>query len=207
MRRYSWLAGLAVLLALAVPARGDSITSFHIMLGTWTGSSFVFDGGDWNTNGPGWAIGATAPGLGNTLLDSYQNVNLSLGEYYLYAAQTIDGGNAIELTVGLSNNTTLTEIFKTSGGGSALFNGGYTLVQGSGFNLGFVSGPESTYVPVGQGPTGYSGGTADWVLDFSDPAATPEPASAALLLTGIGTAGLISLGRRRRMLSGVGAGL
>jgi hypothetical protein len=165
---------------VATPARADDIDSLQVFLGTWNGSSFALHGGVWNTYSPiNWAIGVTNPGYNNPLLDSYQDVNLAPGNYWLYMASLPDAGNAIEINIGLANDTSITEVF-TASGGSAEFNGGYTLVQGSGFDLSFISGPQFEYTPVSEGQIYSPGGYANWVLDLNATAA-PEPSSAVLL--------------------------
>ncbi|MDP9051359.1 MAG: hypothetical protein M3O31_11670 [Acidobacteriota bacterium] len=188
---------LVFTLASASRANADSIHAFHIQLGSWNGSTFTSNGDDWNTNGPGWAIGVTGPALGDSLLTGYQSVNLPFGAYYLYAAQTPDSGNAISLTVGFASSASITEIFTATGGGSTESHGGYILVSGAGFGLNLVTAPQTTYSLVGNGPTVYTGGPANWVVGFNDtPAPTPEPNSGILLLTGIGLPALVAYGRR-----------
>jgi hypothetical protein len=206
-RLFSILIATAFLLFLglqAAPARAGTltITSFDIQLGTWDGSSFTSDGNEWNTYyyGPNWAIGATNPGWGNSLLDYNGNVDLAPGNYWLYMASTSDNGNAIQLTIGQPGSIpSITEVF-TSAGGSPSCNGsystaecfgGYTRVQGSGFELSFVSGPQSNYELVGGGQTYSSDGSENWVVDFS----TPEPSTAILLP--IALLALAFVGRKR----------
>jgi hypothetical protein len=211
-RLFSILFASAFLLFLglqAAPARAGTITYFDVQLGSWNGSSFTADGSKWNTGyyGPNWAIGATDPVPGYPLLNSepggyyrlapgdYSTVNLPPGNYWLYMASNDDtSATAIELTLGFSDNTSITEVFTTGSGGSPQFYGDYTLVRGSGFDLSFVNPPQYGYAPAGSG--GYNqcynyNGSPDWVVDFN----TSEPSTAILLP--IGLLALAFLGRKR----------
>lgn len=189
---------LALGAVLAVqPAKADiTITSLSVDLGSWDGTSFTGDGAIWNTNNnpTNWFVGATSPGIGHSVLDSPSNVNLPLGQYYLYMASYPDSSHALEFTAGLSNNTSITGVFVSSGL-SPEFVGGYTQVSGtSGFTLDLVSGPQVVYAPVGEaGDYTNMNGSSDWILDLN---ATPEPAFYGALA--IGLTGMIVAVRRRK---------
>jgi PEP-CTERM motif len=172
------------------------INSFHVELGNWNGTSFNADGSDWNTfNGGNWAVGATAPGFGNPVLDGFNSVNLADGEYYLYMATNSDStATAIRITVGYSGGGVATEVFTDPSGAANA--GNYTLVSGSGFTADLVTGPQNAHTTVGSGQRYFSTGEANWVVDFNSGAVAPEPGSLTLLAVG-----LVSFGLARRKKS------
>jgi hypothetical protein len=187
---------LRVLLGLALLASvsfAGTITSIHIELGNWDGTTFTRSGSDWNTYDPSnWAIGATAPGFGNPLLNSFQSVSLPDGHYYLYMAEAyIDRSPAIRIILGYDNAPSATGIFTSPG--FAEYDGPYTLVSST-FAADLVTGPQTVNTAVGSGQTYSSTGEANWVLDLDTNAAIPEPGSLILFGTGIGALALI---RRR----------
>jgi len=164
----------------------DTITSLDIQLGSWDGTTFSSDGSEWNTyNAGNWAIGTTAPGFGNPLLDSFQSVNLPDGEYYLYMADNGDDDDAIQITLGYSGGP-VTEVFTYSSSPQEGIPGPYTLVSGSGFTASLVTAPQSANSLVSESqvytPTD---GTNDWVVDLNSGSTAPEPGSWMLLVGGL----------------------
>jgi hypothetical protein len=164
-------------------------------LGSWNGSAFSPDGSDWNTyNGSNWAIGATEPGFGNSLLDEFNSVDLPDGEYFLYVASNGDTSvTAVQITLGYSGGP-VTEVFTDGNGAGG--GGTYTLVSGSGFTANLVTGPQTTYTAVGNGQVYESTGRPNWIIDLNSGSAAPEPDSWILLATGL--AGMVLVHRKGR---------
>jgi hypothetical protein len=174
-----------------------TITSIDIQLGSWDGSTFTTDGSQWNTyNADNWAIGATAPGFGNPLLDGFDSVSLPDGEYYLYMADNDDDAGAIQIILGYSGGP-VTEVFTYAGSPQEGTPGPYTLVSGSGFTASLVTPPQSTYLQVSSGQIYSPSGDEDWVIDLNSGSSVPEPSS--WLLVAGGVAGLL-FARRRKAL-------
>lgn len=195
MRVFGRVLGGTLLIAALCCA--GTIDSFHVELGTWNGSSFSPSGSDWNTyNGANWAVGATAPGYGNPVLDGLNAVSLADGEYYLYMAAN---GNltstAVRITLGYSGGP-VSEVFTDANG--AANSGSYTLVSGSGFTANLVTGPQTAFTAVGTGQVYSSTGAANWVVDLNSGSAAPEPGSWMLITAGL--AALLSF-RRWRLYS------
>jgi hypothetical protein len=165
--------------------RAGNINSLHVQLGSWNGSSFSPDGSDWNTyNGGNWAIGATAPGFGNPVLDGFNSVNLPDGEYFLYMASNGDtGARAVQITLGYSGGGSVAEVFTDPNG--ALNAGSYTLAFGSGFTANLVTGPQTAHTAVGSGQTYSSTGQPNWIIDLNSGTSVPEPGSWRLLAAGL----------------------
>jgi hypothetical protein len=186
---------VAALMLTAGSCFGGTITSIDVTLGTWDASTFTSVGSIWNTfDGGNWAVGATTPGYGNPLLNSFANVALADGEYWLYMAQ-YDGSanNAIRITLGYLGGGSNVEVF-TAVEGSPEFVGGYTLVSGSGFSADLVAAPQTDHELVGTRQVYSSDGTPNWIVDINSNA--PEPGSWVLM--GTGFAALIFAARRRR---------
>lgn len=179
------LAGMILTAGLCC---AGNIDAFHIQLGSWNGSTFSADGSDWNTfSGGNWAVGATAPGFGNPVLDGFNSVNLPNGEYYLYMATNGDSALAVQITLGYTSSPDVVEVFSDASG--AAVGGSYTLVSGSGFTAGLVTGPQTVHTAVGSGQNYTSTGAANWIIDLNPGGAAPsvpEPGSWALLAGGLG---------------------
>ena len=161
---------------------GANINSLHVEFGTWDvpTSSFTRDGSDWNTfNGSNWAIGATAPGFGNPVLDGFNSVDLPDGEYYLYMATDLDSGaTAMQITLGYASGVVVEDFTSTS----VLTAGPYTLVSGSGFTASLVAAPQSTFTAVGSGQRYFPTGEANWIIDLNSSTSAPEPGTTSMLL-------------------------
>jgi|SRR5271157_391366 len=194
LRMKRLMLAVAVSIVVCGPCLAGTINSIDVQLGTWSSGTFTTAGLDWNTYGGGnWAVGATAPGYGNPLLDSFNSVSLPDGEYYLYMAQADNGAaptpNAIQITLGYSAGGPNVEVF-TSTGNPEYTAGPYTLVSGSGYTASLVTAPQSVDLEVGTGQTYHATSAPNWVVDIG-----PEPGSWVLLASGL--AGLIFLSRRK----------
>lgn len=168
-----------------------TINGIDIQTGSWSGGTF-YAVGEWNTfNDGNWAIGATAPGYGNSLLDGYQSVNLQDGEYWLYMAADYDTYPAIQISLSYAGGGEVTEVFTAPVADGAEYGGPYTLAWGSGFTANLISAPQSTYELVGLGQNYTSDGTQNWIVDLNT---VPEPGSWMLLAVGI--AALVGIRRK-----------
>lgn len=191
------LAVIGWILLATGSSYAGTIDSIHIQTGTWDGSVFTPSGSDWNTYNPdNWAVGATAPGFGNPVLDGFNSVNLPDGEYYLYMATDDDTSPDIQITLGYSGGPSVAEVF-TDSARQAANAGTYTLVSGSGFSANLVTGPQFTYTAVGSGQVYNSTGEANWIVDLNS-VSVPEPASWTLFALGTG---LFVVIRRIRMIA------
>jgi hypothetical protein len=192
--RSLWVLGFA--LWAAVSGYGSTINSLQVELGSWDGSTFTPDGSTWNTFVAGnWAVGATAPGYGNPVLDGFNSVNLPDGEYYLFMASNNDtAAQAIRITLGYSGSPSAVEVYTDPSG--AANSGTYTLVSGSGFAASLVTGPQTAHEVVANGQNYSPNGRANWVVDVNSSVATPEPATWTLIAGAFAVCGAV----RRRML-------
>ncbi len=182
------------LVLLTSASFAGTITSVHVELGTWNGTVFTPDGSDWNTfNSFNWAIGVTAPGFGNPVLNTFPTLSVPDGHYYLYMAEFQDFATALRLTLGYSGGPDVSAVYTSAGG--VEYSGPYA-VAGSGFLLQLVTAPQGTHTTVSEGQNYFpTPGQNNWVLDLDSNVTIPEPGSMVLLAAGIGALCLI----RRRL--------